>query len=241
MVAIGEGAAHAETTARADRSVSFADIARWYDGLNRLMSLGRDRRWRQLVAQALDLPANGRALDVGAGTGDMTLALLHHRPGSTVVSLDPTVEMMQLAQHKRDADRAQWTHGDGLSLPFSDGCFDGVVSAFVLRNVTDVGRALAEQARVVRPGGRVVCLEMTWPRTPGIRTLFKLYFSDLMPRITGTLSGQHAAYRFLPWSVQHFVAPDELVAKMERAGLHNVRYRMLALGTVALHVGERTH
>ncbi len=239
MAAIDDEAAHVKTTARVDQSVSFADIARWYDGLNRLMSLGRDRRWRQLAAEALDLPANGRALDVGAGTGDMTLALLRHRPGSTVVSIDPSVEMMQLGQHKRDADKARWTHGDGLSLPFPDSCFDGVVSAFMLRNVTDVGRALAEQVRVVRPGGRVVCLEMTWPRTPGFRTLFKLYFSDLMPRITGTLSGQHAAYRFLPWSVQHFVAPDKLVEKMERAGLHNVRYRMLALGTVALHIGER--
>ena len=218
---------------------SFADVARRYDALNRLMSLGRDRRWRQVAADAIWLPPGGRVLDVGVGTGDMALALLHRRRDVTVVGVDPTPEMMRVGRRKPDAEKVRWTQGDGLRLPFPDVYFDGVVSAFVLRNVPDVAGALAEQCRVVRPGGRVVCLEMTWPRTPGFHSLFRFYFADLMPHITGMLSGQSAAYRYLPRSVQRFLTPGELKAAMEHVGLQNVNYRMLMLGTVALHVGER--
>jgi demethylmenaquinone methyltransferase/2-methoxy-6-polyprenyl-1,4-benzoquinol methylase len=128
--------------------------------------------------------------------------------------------------------------GDGLRLPFPTAHFDGVTSAFLLRNVADVPGVLAEQRRVVRPGGRVACLEMTWPRTPGFRALFRLYFANLAPRVMGMLSGQTAAYRYLPHSVQRFMTPEELTATMERVGLQNVRYRILMMGTVVLHVGE---
>jgi demethylmenaquinone methyltransferase/2-methoxy-6-polyprenyl-1,4-benzoquinol methylase len=217
---------------------SFADVARRYDTLNRVMSLGRDRHWRQAAAEAVRLPDGGRVLDVGIGTGDMALALLHRWPGSTVVGVDPTLEMMRVGRRKPDAERVRWMQGDGLRLPFPTAHFDGVTSAFLLRNVADVPGVLAEQRRVVRPGGRVACLEMTWPRTPGFRALFRLYFADLVPRIMGMLSGQPAAYRYLPHSVQRFMTPEELKATMERVGLQNVRYRILMMGTVVLHVGE---
>lgn len=221
--------------------VIFPLIARQYDALNRLMSLGHDQRWRESAAAALAPPPGGRILDVGAGTGDMALAVLRRWPGRSVVGVDVTVEMVRVGRAKPDADRINWTLGDGLRLPFPDACFDGVTSAFLLRNVPDVRAALAEQCRVVRPGGRVVALEMTWPRMPGFRTLFRLYFAGLMPLITGTLSGQPEAYRYLPRSVQRFMGPEELKAAMGQAGLQNVRYRLMALGTVALHVGERGH
>jgi demethylmenaquinone methyltransferase/2-methoxy-6-polyprenyl-1,4-benzoquinol methylase len=207
--------------------------------MNRLMSLGRDRRWRRIAAELASPPAGGRVLDVGAGTGDMALALLRRWPGITIVGVDPTMEMMRLGWGKPGAARVYWAQGDGLRLPFPDAHFDIVVSAFVLRNVPNVSAALAEQYRVVRPGGCVICLDMTWPRTPGFRTLFRFYFAHLMPAITGVLSGQPATYRRLPRSVERFLTPEQLKATMEHAGLANVRYRMLALGTVALHVGER--
>ncbi len=222
-----------------DQHVSFAQIAHRYDALNRLMSFGRDRRWRQLAAESVALPNGGCVLDVGTGTGDMALALLHRWPASIVVGIDPALEMMHVGRHKPHAEQVYWTQGDGLRLPFPDAHFDAVTSVFVLRNVADVPSALAEQRRVVRTGGRVVCLEMTWPRAPGFRALFQFYFAYLMPRITGILSGQPAAYRFLPRSVQQFLAPEELKATMEHVGLQNVHYRMMALGVVALHVGER--
>ena len=217
----------------------FAHIAHRYDALNRLMSLGRDRRWRQIAAELVGPPAGGCVLDVGAGTGDMALALLHRWPGITVVGVEPAMEMMRLGRDKPGALNVHWAQGDGLRLPFPDAHFDTAVSAFVLRNVPDVPTALAEQCRVVRPGGRVICLEMTWPRTPGFRTLFRFYFAHLMPIVTGVLSGRPAAYRRLPRSVQRFLTPEQLKATMGRVGLVNVRHQMLALGTVALHVGER--
>jgi demethylmenaquinone methyltransferase/2-methoxy-6-polyprenyl-1,4-benzoquinol methylase len=228
-----------EPTDTANPPFSFADVARRYDVLNRVMSLGRDRRWRQAGAEAVGLLDGGRVLDVGVGTGDMALALLRRWAGSAIVGIDPTSEMMQLGRRKAGAEGVHWIQGDGLRLPFPDAYFDAVTSAFLLRNVVDVPGALAEQRRVVRPGGRVVCLEMTWPRTPIFGSLFRFYFARLLPRVTGTLSGQRAAYRYLPRSVQRFMTPEELEVAMKRVGLHNVHYRMLMLGTVALHVGER--
>ncbi len=224
---------------REDPPFSFAEVAGRYDALNRLMSLGCDRRWRRIAAEAIDPPASGCVLDVGAGTGDMALALLRRQPGSTVVGLEPVAEMMRVGQCKSNSKQVRWAQGDGLRLPFPDGHFDGVVSAFLLRNVTDVTAALTEQCRVTKSGGRVACLEMTWPQTPGFRELFRFYFARLAPPIMGRMSGQPAAYRYLPRSVQRFLKPEELEAAMERVGLRNVRYRTLMLGTVALHVGER--
>jgi demethylmenaquinone methyltransferase/2-methoxy-6-polyprenyl-1,4-benzoquinol methylase len=217
----------------------FAHIARRYDALNRLMSLGRDRHWRRLAAEAVELPPGGRVLDVGVGTGDMALALAARRPDVTVVGVDPTTPMMVVGRRKLENRQILWSQADGLHLPFPDEYFDAAVSAFVLRNVTDVSLALAEQRRVVRDGGSVVSLEMSWPRTPVLGPLFRFYFADLMPRITGLLSGQPAAYRYLPRSVQRFLTPQELQRAMEAVGLRDVRYRRLALGTVTLHVGER--
>lgn len=248
MTAAGEATGRRDVALAdpANPPFSFSDIAPRYDALNRLMSLGRDRRWRRVAACAAGLPAGGRVLDVGTGTGDTALALLHHRPGATVVGVDQSAEMMRAGQDKRGAAKVGWAQGDGSRLPFPDGYFDAVVSAFLLRNVADVAGALAEQCRVVRSGGRVVCLEMTRmedirrPRAPGFRQLFQLYFARLVPPMMGTLSGQPAAYRYLPRSVQQFMAPGELKGTMEQVGLQNVRYQKLMLGTVALHVGERS-
>ncbi len=241
----------------------FARIARRYDLMNRLMSLGRDRHWRELTAAALALPSQGRVLDVGFGTGDMALALLRCWPDARVVGVDPTRAMMEVGHRKLEMERESTgdmerrrpdgryrpgtfaraavglAQADGLRLPFPCEHFDAAVSAFVLRNVVDVEQALAEQRRVVRHGRRVVCLEMSWPRAPVFRALFRFYFADLMPRITGLLSGQPAAYRYLPRSVQRFQTPEELTQTMERVGLRDVRCRKLALGTVTLHIGTR--
>lgn len=207
--------------------------------MNRLMSLGRDRHWRKLAADALALPSQGRVLDVGVGTGDMAFALMRRWPDATVIGVDPTSAMIQVGHRKPGAEQVGWAQADGLRLPFSDERFDAVVSAFVLRNVVDVEQALLEQRRVVRDGGRVACLEMSWPRTPLLEALFSFYFADLMPRITGLLSGQPAAYHYLPRSVERFQTSQELTQTMERIGLRNVLRRKLALGTVSLHVATR--
>jgi len=223
----------------ADSPRLFARIAARYDAMNRLMSLGRDRHWRKLAAAALDLPVHGTALDVGVGTGDMALAISERWPDATVVGVDPTRAMMAHGRGKAGMEPVDLAQGTGLRLPFRSQIFDAVVSAFVMRNVVDVEQALGEQYRVVREGGRVACLEMSWPRTGLFGALFRCYFSSLMPRLTGLLTGHPAAYRYLPRSVERFQTPEELKLTMERVDLRDVCHRKLALGTVTLHVGVR--
>ncbi len=234
-----------EFTDPGDSPELFERIAHCYDGVNRLLSFGRERHWRKLAADALRLNAGGRVLDVGTGTGDMALALAKRWPGVEVVGLDPTASMLEVARRKREAPGICWIQADGLHLPFADASFDGTVSAFVLRNVVDVPLALAEQRRVVRNGGwgadigAVVCLELSWPQTPIVEALFRFYFAGLMPLIVGALTGHPAAYRYLPHSVHRFLTPRELTETMEGVGLQNVQCRRLALGTVMLHRGEQ--
>lgn len=217
----------------------FARIAPRYELLNRVMSLGQVERWRWLAAEEAALSSGGWALDVATGEGGLARALVRRWPGVRVVGLDFTPPMLRLAQERSAGRPIYWTEGDALRLPFPDGFFDAVVNAFMLRNVTDVRAVLAEQTRVVRPGGRVVCLEMTWPRHPLFRPLFHLYFGGIAPIVGGLLTGYWDGYRYLPRSVQAFMPPEGLAATMEAVGLESVRYRFLMMGTVTLHVGVR--
>lgn len=217
----------------------FTRIAPRYELLNQVLSLGQVERWRRLAAEEAAVPPGGWVLDVATGEGGMARALIRRWPGARVVGLDFTPQMLRLAREHLAGQPIYWTEGDALRLPFPDGFFDAVVNAFMLRNVTDVRATLAEQARVVRPGGRVVCLEMTWPRHPLFRPLFHLYFSGLAPMVGGLLTGHPDAYRYLPRSVQEFMSPERLAAVMEEVGLESVRYRLLMMGTVTLHVGVR--
>lgn len=224
----------------------FGRIARRYDLMNRLMTLGRDRAWRRsTVSQALAAPSvsptRGRVLDVATGTGDLALEVLRQRPDTEVVGLDFVPEMLYLAQQKAGEAiaRVSLTAGDALHLPFPDGTFDAVVTGFALRNVTDIPAAFKEMARVTLSGGRVACLEIAKPRTPLFRQWFALYFYRLVPVIGGWITGQRAAYTYLPHSLSAFLNPDEIVEVMRRTGWRSVRYRRLMLGTVAMHVGVR--
>ena len=222
----------------------FVRIAGRYDRMNRLMSFGRDLSWRRRAIQLAAVPPGGRLLDVATGTGDLAMMSLERDPSVSVVGTDFTIAMMQLGRRKENGSQSpsshiDWTGGDALHLPFPDATFDAAVSGFMMRNVTDITGALAEQRRVVRPGGRVVCLEMTHPTLPLWRTVYPWIFGRLMPVATGWLSGQSDAYRYLPASVASFVSADELKALMESVGLRGVGYQTLMLGTVAIHVGVR--
>ncbi len=226
----------------------FGRIARRYDLMNRLMTLGRDRAWRRdTVAPVLD-PASGgagRILDVATGTGDLVFEVLRQEPGIQAVGLDFVPEMLRLAQHKAEETPESgrgspaWLGGDALRLPFLDRTFDGVVTAFALRNVTDIPAAFAEMARVTRPGGRLSCLEIAKPRLPFFRRLFNLYFYRLVPLVGGLITGQRSAYTYLPHSLTGFLTPDEIVGVMRQTGWRDVGYRRLMLGTVAVHSGTR--
>ena len=217
----------------------FAAIAPRYDLMNRLMTLGRDQAWRRTVVRLCALPPGGRLLDVATGTGDIAYEALRLDPTAHTVGLDLTREMMLFGRGKRPGIAFPFTEGDALCLPFGDNAFDAACSGFMMRNVLDIPQAFAEQARVIRPGGHVVCLEITLPRTPVFGRLFGFYFFRLVPLIGGLVSGHREAYTYLPESVVVFPRPPELAKIMESVGLRDVRYRTAMLGTVAIHWGTK--
>jgi len=217
----------------------FTAIAGSYDLMNRLMTLGRDAVWRRTVVKLCALPRGGRLLDVATGTGDIAFEALRADPATRPVGLDLTPQMMRYGQGKNNGPAVPFIEGDALALPFSAGAFDAACSGFMMRNVVDVAAAFREQVRVVKPGGRVVCLELTLPRAPIFGQLFRLYFFRVVPLIGGLISGQRDAYRYLPESVAAFLSPPELARTMASAGLRDVQYRLAMLGTVAIHWGTK--
>jgi len=218
----------------------FARIAHRYDLMNRLMTGGQDVRWRRLMVRQAVLPQGGRFLDIATGTGDVAFEALRQQPDlDLVVGADFTLPMMFVGQTRADRRPVRWAAADTLCLPFLDDTFDAVASGFLMRNVTDVAAALAEQRRVTRPGGSVLVLDVPRPPATPWGGMFRFYFHQIVPRLGGLISGQPDAYTYLPRSADSFLRPDELAATMERVGLVQVRYQMLMLGTVALHVGAK--
>jgi demethylmenaquinone methyltransferase/2-methoxy-6-polyprenyl-1,4-benzoquinol methylase len=218
----------------------FARIARRYDLMNRLMTGGQDVRWRQLMVRQAVLVPGGRFLDIATGTGDVAFEALRQQSGlALTVGADFTLPMMHVGQARAAGRPVRWTAADTLRLPFPDDAFDAVASGFLMRNVVDVAAALAEQRRVTRPGGRVLVLDVPRPPDTFWGRLFRFYFHQIVPRLGGLISGQADAYAYLPRSADAFLRPDELAAAMEAAGLHEVSYQMLMLGTVALHKGVK--
>ena len=212
----------------------FDRIARVYDRMNGVMTAGMHHCWRE---RAVDLAAVGpgaRALDVATGTGDLAIAL--RARGADVVGLDFSERMLELARAK--APDIRFEAGNALALPYADGEFDAVTVGFGARNFSDLGKGLAEMARVTRPGGRVVVLEITTPQKPPLSWFFKLWFDQVVPRL-GRLAGDPAAYTYLPSSVRRFPGPQALAAGLAAAGLTDVRWVLTAGGIIALHAGVR--
>jgi demethylmenaquinone methyltransferase/2-methoxy-6-polyprenyl-1,4-benzoquinol methylase len=209
----------------------FDRIAPVYDAMNQLMTAGLDRRWRRLTARAAVRPGD-RVLDACCGTGELALACVAE--GGRVTGLDFSERMLERARRKSSA--VEWVAGDAVALPFGEEGFDAATVGFGVRNVPELERALAELRRVLRPGGRLAILEITRPR--GLLALFyRLWFDLVVPALGKVLPGG-SAYTYLPASVRRFPGPDELAALIETAGFRSVRYRLLAGGIVALHVGE---
>jgi len=174
---------------------------------------------------------------VASGTGDLAILAQGQSGSPWVVASDLTPAMLRYARAK--ASSLPMAVSDGLALSFADNTFDAATSAFMMRNVPSVLDAFREQVRVVKPGGRVVCLEMTWPRGFPMGRLFRLYFFGLAPLVGGLLTGDLEAYRYLPRSVRQFLAPADLAEVMAESGLRDVTWRTMMLGTVAVHVGTR--
>lgn len=217
----------------------FDRIVPRYDLMNHLMTVGMDVRWRGMVARRA-AAMGGRVLDVATGTGDVAFAM-RAAGAREVVGLDFSPEMIAAAGAKartRHTD-IDFVIGDAMHLPFADGVFDACTVSFGLRNTPDYAAAIAEMTRVLRPGGRFICLEMTPLRTPVLGRLFSLYFERIVPIVGGVLSGDYTAYRYLPKSVAAFPASTQLVMLMRNAGLTNTHVTLLGGGTVAIHTGVK--
>jgi demethylmenaquinone methyltransferase/2-methoxy-6-polyprenyl-1,4-benzoquinol methylase len=217
----------------------FGRIARRYDLLNRLMTLGRDRAWRREAVRRAFVPPGGRALDVACGTGDLSLEVQRQVAGAQAVGIDFTPEMLARASSRSEGRDVTWVLADALRLPFADSSFHAALSAFALRNVTSIPAAFTEMHRVVRPDGRVVNLEIARPQLPLFRQGFAFYFHRVVPWMGGLLSGQREAYTYLPQSLSVFLSPSEIAQVMRQAGWAGVRFWRKMLGTVVLHVGQK--
>jgi demethylmenaquinone methyltransferase/2-methoxy-6-polyprenyl-1,4-benzoquinol methylase len=218
----------------------FDRIASLYDLMNSVMTAGLHHRWRRRAADLAALGPGDRALDVATGTGDLAIELARRvGPRGEVVGVDFSEPMLERARAKAlgpEAPGVRFEWGDALALSFADGAFDAATVGFGARNFSDLARGLAEMARVVRPGGHVVVLEITTPTRPPLSWFHRVWFERLIPAL-GKLAGDSDAYRYLPASVQRFPAPGELAATMERAGLERIRWLITAGGIIALHVG----
>jgi demethylmenaquinone methyltransferase/2-methoxy-6-polyprenyl-1,4-benzoquinol methylase len=222
----------------------FGQIAPKYDLMNRLMTFGLDQGWRKVVVQESRLKPGGIALDVATGTGDIALALAEV-VGQTgkIIASDFSLEMMRPGPGKADKKGVgkviQFMAADALDLPYLNNTFDAITTGFAMRNVSDIERAFSEMCRVVKPGGRVVCLEVAKPKFALVRWGHQLYFNRIVPIIGGLISGHREAYTYLPESAKNFPPPEQLKQIMEKAGLRDVRFKLYGLGAVAIHVASK--
>jgi demethylmenaquinone methyltransferase/2-methoxy-6-polyprenyl-1,4-benzoquinol methylase len=210
----------------------FDRISPVYDFMNHAMTVGLDRRWRRLAAEAVVRPGDA-VLDACCGTGDLALAA--ERAGGRVTGLDFSEQMLARAREK--SQTVEWVLGDAMALPFPDASFDAATVGFGIRNVPDLEAGLAELARVLRPGGRLACLEITRPEGL-LKPFFRLWFDGLVPWAGKVLPGG-GAYTYLPASVRRFPGPSDLAAAFGRAGFDGVGWKLQGGGIVALHVGTK--
>jgi demethylmenaquinone methyltransferase/2-methoxy-6-polyprenyl-1,4-benzoquinol methylase len=217
----------------------FDRIAGIYDRLNTVMTAGLHHQWRRRAADLAALGPGDSALDVATGTGDLAAELARRvAPSGAVVGVDFAERMLDLARGKFGGSGLplRFDVANAMNLPFSDGGFDAATVGFGARNFADLERGLAEMARVVRPGGRVVVLEITTPQRRPLSTFFELWFDHAVPAL-GRLAGDAQAYAYLPSSVRRFPGPEQLAAAMWRSGLDDVRYLLTGGGIIAVHVG----
>ncbi len=213
----------------------FDRIAAVYDRMNSVMTVGMHHRWRERAADLAGIGPGDHVLDVATGTGDLAVELNRRvAPGGSVIGSDFSEQMLELARVKSGEITFEW--GNALELPYEDARFDAATVGFGARNFSNLAKGLAEMARVTRPGGKVVVLEITTPQKPPLSIFFGLWFDRLVPTL-GRMAGDSDAYTYLPSSVRRFPGPRELAAALSAIGLVDVGYLITAGGIIAIHHG----
>jgi demethylmenaquinone methyltransferase/2-methoxy-6-polyprenyl-1,4-benzoquinol methylase len=229
-----------------DRAVQsmFDRIADRYDLLNRVISLRLDTWWRQQTIRILLSSGAKLILDIGTGTGDLAFNAVEVAGGTVrIIGLDFSHKMLRLAQQKRKSiphgEKTFFVDGSALNAPFKDAVFDGLMTAFVLRNVSDLTVFFVQAARVLKPGGMLVSLDMFPPPKSWFATLYSLYFYRLVPWIGGILARDRRAYQYLSESVRQFDSPEKIVELMRGAGFLDVTVRKFLCGAVCMHIAQK--
>lgn len=221
----------------------FAGIAKRYDFLNHFLSVNTDKRWRRLVRKKLSdklADENALILDVACGTGDLSVELQQHAKAK-VIGTDFCRPMLAVAANKNPSNNLHipYLEGDGMNLSFADETFDAVTVAFGLRNFSNWQEGLKELRRILKKGGKLAILEFSTPIIPGFKQAFNLYFTQVLPRIGGAVSGSRGAYEYLPNSVMRFPDQKNLAKMMNEVGFEAVEYQNLTGGIAAIHIGTR--
>jgi demethylmenaquinone methyltransferase/2-methoxy-6-polyprenyl-1,4-benzoquinol methylase len=222
----------------------FTRIASVYDLMNRVMTAGQDIRWRREVIQRAEAHAHGRLLDLGVGTGDLVWEALKQYTTCQVVGIDFTLEMMRIGQQRSIgnpslASRLVWVAADVHELPFPDNFFDSAVSAFLLRNLGSVNGSLAEQFRVLKPGGKIVVLDTTPPRKSIFYPIIRFHLHILIPALGKLIARQPAAYKYLSDTTLDFLKAEVLAERIMFTGFQEVGFRRLMFGAIAIHWGRK--
>ncbi|PIP45893.1 MAG: hypothetical protein COX16_10935 [Deltaproteobacteria bacterium CG23_combo_of_CG06-09_8_20_14_all_51_20] len=217
----------------------FGRISGRYDLMNKLITMGMEGRWKRLVARLAASPGQSMLLDVGAGTGGIALEARRINPSLEVIALDFSIPMMEKGRLKEMGATIGWCAGDALNLPFGDMIFDAVTSGYLIRNVPGPLLAFKEQYRVLRPGGRVVCLDTSPPGSARLAPAVKWYLRLVIPMLGSLIAGDRSAYCYLASSTESFMTPEEVAGIMTKAGFENVRYWPQMLGTQMILTGIR--
>lgn len=217
----------------------FGEISARYDLMNRLMTFDRDRNWKREVIRRARLQPGHRLLDVGTGTGGVAFEARKRCPQIQVTAVDFTRAMLEIARRRDPENCVSWCQADALSLPFGKETFDAVTSGYLIRNVPHPLQAFEEQLRVLKPGGRIVCLDTSPPPAGPFAPFIRFYLRRVIPFLGEIIAGNRSAYTYLPETTQAFFKPQRLAALMRKAGFEQVSHRQFMFGTITVHAGER--
>ncbi len=222
----------------------FSQIAPNYDLINKVITLGQIQKWRKKLINIADPPPGGKVLDLCSGTGKVTRLLAEELNSSgKVIGVDFCPEMISIAQKKitkKYHDKINFKLGDAMCLDFPDDYFNVAVIAFGLRNVANINQVIQEMKRVVKPGGKILCLDLSEPRKRIFNKIYNFYFEKLVPLLGKSIHGNKEPYAYLPASLKHFLNQEELKLAFQKAGLKNVNYEELAWGITAIHQGIKS-